>query len=132
MTEPPGAPTILIAEEDVGFLWWLGELFNELGYRSLPALSTAQALSLLEKSGRRADLLILNPDLKGARRLFETLGKSGSLKLVLIGGPEKHAAFGVEPLAVIEQPTGRGPISRAEWRQKLQHLLIEVGFRAAS
>ena len=57
MIEPPRGPTILIVDEDVGFVWWLGELFSEFGYRSIPALSCRQALSLVGLEGN--NLLII-------------------------------------------------------------------------
>ncbi len=133
MTEPPGAPTILIADEDVGFLWWLGDLFHELGYRSLPALSCSEALALVRTSGRQVDLLLINPGLKGAARLIQTLERVRPLKVVFIRGPEEAYLFpGVQPLATIERPAGWMPVMRQEWRLKLQRLLIQVGIRAAS
>ena len=132
MTQPPGAPTILIADEDMGFLWWLGELFNELGYRSLPALSCEQALSLLNQSARRVDLLLINPRLNGASGLVETLRRARPLKVVLIQGPEEYQIQGVQAVASIEPPSGWAPVSRQEWRQKLLRLLTQIGIRAAS
>jgi len=132
VTEPPGAPTILIADEDMGFLWWLGELFNELGYRSLPALNCSQALSLLRKSGRQVDLLFINPRLRGASRLILTLSRMRPLKVVFIHGPEAFRITGIQPVADIERPFGWAPLSRLEWRHKLQRLLKQIGIRAAS
>lgn len=132
MTEPPGAPTILIADEDMGFLWWLGELFNELGYRSLPALSCEQAFSLLNQSARQVDLLLISARLKGASALIETLQRARPLKVVLIQGPEEYEIPGIRAAASIERPSGWAPVSRQEWRQKLQRLLTQIGIRAAS
>jgi DNA-binding NtrC family response regulator len=132
VTQPPGAPTILIADEDMGFLWWLGELFNELGYRSLPALSCEQALSLLNQSPRRVDLLLINPRLKGASGLVETLRRARPLKVVLIQGPEEYQIQDIQAVASIEPPSGWAPVSRQEWRQKLLLLLTQIGIRAAS
>ena len=132
MTEPPAAPTILIADEDVGFMWWLGELFNEMGFRSLPALSSRQALSHLRESGRQVDLLLINPRLRGAARLIRTLSRIRPLKVVFIQGPESLEIAGIQPAATIERPYGWAPVSRPEWRQKLQRLLRQVGIRAAS
>ena len=67
MNEPSPAPAILIVDEDVGFLWWLGELFHEAGYRSIPALNSQQALSLAKNVPGGIDLLIVSPGLKGSR-----------------------------------------------------------------
>ena len=132
MTEPPGAPTILIVDEDVGFLWWLGELFNDLGYRSLPALSSPQAISLLSASFKSIDLLIIDPRLTGASHLIQVLSETRAVKVVLIQGPEPYEIRGIQAAASVERPFGRATVSRAEWRQKLQRLLLKVGIRAAS
>ena len=132
MTDPPGAPTILIVDEDVGFLWWLGELFNELGYRSFPALSCAQAISLVSTSFKSIDLLIIDPLLAGASQLIQVLSETRAVKVVLILGPEPYEIPGIQAAASVERPFGHAPVSRAEWRQKLQRLLLKVGIRAAS
>ena len=132
MTEPPGAPTILITDEDVGFLWWLGELFSELGYRSLPALSCAQAIALLGASFKSIDLLIIDPHLTGASQLIQMLSQTRAVKVILIQGAEPYEIPGIQASAAVERPFGQNPVSRAEWRQKLQRLLLKVGIRAAS
>ena len=132
MSEAFGAHTILIADEDVGFLWWLGELFNELGYRSIPSLTCHQALSLLRKTGRQPELLLINPHMRGASRLIRTLSHIRPLKVVLIQDPQPSEIPGIQAAASVERPTGWAPVSRPEWRLKLQVLLRQVGIRAAS
>jgi hypothetical protein len=127
-----GGNTILIADEDVGFLWWLGELFNELGYRSIPSLSSHQALSLLRRSGRQPELLLINPRMRSASRLIRTLSHIRPLKIVFIQGPEPYEIPGLQAAASVDRPTGWAPVSRQEWRLKLQLLLRQVGIRAAS
>ena len=46
MTETLSGPTVLIVDKDLGFLWWLGEIFSEAGYDVAPALDCKQAFSL--------------------------------------------------------------------------------------
>jgi len=127
----PGGPMVLVADEDVGFIWWLGELFAEFGYRSIPALGCRQALSLFRRSDSEVHIALINPRLRGGARLISILRHLGVSKIVLIQEPGHHRLVdGV--LASIETPTGLGPISRMEWRQKLQRLLMQLGSRAAS
>ncbi|HYL34927.1 MAG TPA: hypothetical protein VEV17_03320 [Bryobacteraceae bacterium] len=132
MNEPPGVPKILIVDDDVGLVWWLGELFHEAGYQSLPALGGRQALALVRRNRADVDLLIVNPGLSGVPGLIETLSRRRSPKVVFIAGPRAGAIPGVHPVATLERPSGWEPISRFEWRQKLQGILKAVGFRAAS
>lgn len=131
MTAPPGAPTILIADEDVGFVWWLGELFTELGYHSLPALNCKEAISVVKKGGRKVDLLLIDPRLEGAQRLIDNLTRIRPPKIVLIE-PDEAALAEIPAVAVLQRPSGLGPVSRSEWRFKLQRLLMQAGIRAAS
>ena len=132
MIEPPRGPTILIVDEDVGFVWWLGELFSEFGYRSIPALSARQALSLARKNITDVHLLVIDPSLRGVSRLIQVLRSIHPPKVVLIqeSGVGEIPGFGV--VATLERPSGWAPLSRAEWRQKVQRLLKQVESRAAS
>lgn len=132
MSERPGDPNILIVDDDVGLLWWLGELFNEAGYQSIPALSCEQALLHTKKNRGGVDLLIVDPRLSEVSRLIETLSRTGSPKIVFIQGPGYVAIPGVTPVATLERPSGWAPVSRTEWRQMLERILSRIGFRAAS
>jgi len=130
---PADRPSILIVDEDIGFLWWLGELFNDSGYRSIPALSCTEALERLDMLTEAVDLLVVNPSLPGVAVLLETLTRIRMPKIVLIldaGGSDPIP--GISADATLERPSGRPPVSYAEWRQKVQKILTKVGFRAAS
>lgn len=113
-------------------MWWLAELMAELGYRSIPALGCRQALSLLKSSGTQIDLAIINIRLRGAGRLILILRYFGISKIVSIQDPGVHTLPVPGVLASIERPAGFAPVSRMEWRQKMQRLLLQIGSRAAS
>jgi DNA-binding NtrC family response regulator len=128
--EPLRGPTILIVDEDVGFVWWLGELFSEFGYRSIPALSSRQALSLARKNTTGVHLLVIDPSLRGVPRLIQVLRSIHPPKIVLIQESGEREIPGV--VATLERPSGWGPLSRSEWRQRVRRLLKQVESRAAS
>jgi DNA-binding NtrC family response regulator len=130
--EPPRGPTILIVDEDVGFVWWLGELFSEFGYRSIPALSSRQALALARKNTTEVHLLVIDPGLRGASRLIQVLRSIHPLKIVLIQESSVREIPGLGVVATLERPSGWAPLSRSEWRQRVQRLLKQVESRAAS
>ncbi|MBZ5609253.1 MAG: hypothetical protein LAP38_13400 [Acidobacteriia bacterium] len=132
MNEPSGAPAILIVDEDVGFLWWLGELFHEAGYRSIPALSCEQALSLVRDVQGGIDLLVVSPSMQGVSGLILTLSRIHPPKVVLIQDLATELIPGVWAVATLQRPLGPEPVSRQEWRQKIGEILSQVGFRAAS
>lgn len=132
MSERSRAPNILIIDDDVGFLWWLGELFNEIGYRSIPALNCKEALALVRNLSGGVDLLVINPALKGVAALVRILNRVQRPKIVLIHESSAKTIPLVEAAAILERPTGWGPVSRQEWRQKVSRVLSQVGIRAAS
>src|ERR1700694_1206042 len=85
VNEPSGANTLLIVDNDVGFLWWLGEIFKEAGYRAVPALNCRQALAAVKKFQIQPDLLVVNPALTGVARLVTSLERANhDVKIVVI------------------------------------------------
>lgn len=132
MNETPAGPTVLVVDEDVGFIWWLAELLAEDGYRSIPALGCRQALSLIKSSDGAVELALVNPRLRGATRLIAALRQYRTSKIVLIQEPEAPHSPIEGAIAFLEKPAGSAPVSRLEWRQKLRRLLLQIGIRAAS
>ena len=127
MTLPPAATTVWIVDDDLGFVWWLGELLSEAGCRALPALSCDQALSLMKEVKVGIDLLVVNPQLPevaGMLRIFRCA--NANLKVVAIGKASRAVTAAIRPLTYLERPSGFDPVSRPEWRQKVQKLLKEM------
>jgi hypothetical protein len=128
VSEPSGAHTLLIVDNDVGFLWWLGELFTEAGYRAVPALNPSQALAAVKKFHIQPDLLVVNPALTGVARLVTALERLDSdIKIVLIReGPlgVKYPRFRYD--ATLTRPSGWEPISRTDWLRKLRTMLMQI------
>jgi len=68
--------TALIIDNELGFMFWLGEILNEAGYAALPAKSATEAVDLMSENNIEPDLLIINPSLSGVVRLAEELRRS--------------------------------------------------------
>jgi hypothetical protein len=128
VSEPSGPQTLLIVDSDVGFLWWLGEIFTEVGYQALPALNCSQALAAVKKFHLQIDLLVVNPALTGVGRLLASLERSGrDLKIVLIReGPIGLKYPGFRYDATLTRPSGWEPVSRPDWLRKLRNLLKQL------
>jgi DNA-binding NtrC family response regulator len=127
VTQPPAATTVWIVDDDLGFVWWLGEVFTDAGCRTLPALSCAQAMALIDELRVGIDLLIVNPQLPGVTGMLETLRSTHpKLKTVVIGSspPERMAA--IRPQAFLERPTASDSVSRPDWVKKVLKLLKEL------
>ncbi|HUA21965.1 MAG TPA: hypothetical protein VMU80_09555 [Bryobacteraceae bacterium] len=118
------APTVLIVDDDLAFLWWLGEVFAEAGYQAAPALHCRQALLLSKRLKLDVDLLVVNPNLTGAARMLEVLAlENPGLPVILIlnRGEKPHPAIQAE--ATLERPSGWEPVSRTHWQRKLRGVL---------
>jgi hypothetical protein len=128
VSDPSGAHTLLIVDNDVGFLWWLGEIFTEAGYQAVPALNCSQALAAVKKFHMQVDLLVVNPALTAVSRLLTSLERPGrDLKIVLIReGPIGLKYPGFRYDATLTRPSGWEPVSRPDWLRKLRNLLKQL------
>ena len=63
-------PTVLIADEDIAFVWWLGEILIEAGCTVVPALTSDDAISLAQDLHVKVDLMFVNPSMGGATEMI--------------------------------------------------------------
>lgn len=123
MTVRQGAPTVLLVDDDVAFVFWLGEIFTGSGYQALPALSSRYALSLTRMLSHPVAVLVINPTLRGAQRLIAVLSaRQPGLRVLLIS----------DALEVgFQHPTIRRPIpgeamSKTEWVSNVRKVLMRA------
>jgi DNA-binding NtrC family response regulator len=121
-----GSPTALIVDDDVAFILWLGEMFTESGYQAIPALHCRQALTLVKKLALRVDVLVVNPELRGATRAMKTLASEyPKLRVVLIRDPSAPGPAPVDSNhATLDRPSAWEPISRPQWVTKIRKVLL--------
>jgi hypothetical protein len=125
--EATAVQTVLIVDNDLGFVWWLGDIFNEAGARCVPALSCGDARMLTNRLGIEHDLIVLNPSLDGAAKLLQNgIQANPHLKIVTIGAPSKALDVSIQLHAIVERPSPSEPIFRREWSEKLRKLLSHV------
>lgn len=132
MRKQPGPPSVLIVDEDLGFVGWLGELFSEAGYRALPALSCRQAISLIKRFKLDVDVLAVNEGLPGVSGMIGMLRRpQRALKIVAIRDhPGDETGF-IPNHAILERPSGWEPISRPVWLKKVLTVLKQAEAKAA-
>ena len=127
MTQPPGATTVWIVDDDLGFVWWLGEIFTEAGCRALPALSCEQAVSLIKQLNLGMDVLVLNPQLPGVVGMLQIFRRvRPNFQIVTIGKPSSALTAAIRPKAKLERPSGSASVSRPVWLQEVRKLLKQV------
>src|ERR1017187_6682575 len=87
---------ILIVDNDLGFIFWLGVALIEAGYRSWPACSTSEAISVAGRNSfGRLDLLIVNASLPGVSKLIARLRRLQPRLNVMALGPQCETLPGV-------------------------------------
>jgi hypothetical protein len=125
VNKPSGGPIALIVDDDLGFVWWLGERFHEAGYWPVPALSPKQAGLLVKELDLKITVLVVNPGLRGVRRFMKTLSETHSplVKVIIILDPSVPTPAAVRAHAIVERPSGLEPASRHEWLRKLRRIL---------
>jgi len=131
VSEPPGTLTLLIVDNDVGFLWWLGELLTEAGYSAIPALNCNQAIAAIKKFALKVNLLLVNPALTGVVGFVRSLEASQThLRIILIqessSGASGLASPGFRYDATLTRPSGWEPITRDDWLRKLRTLVQQL------
>jgi DNA-binding NtrC family response regulator len=131
VTPSPAATTVWIVDNDLGFVWWLGEVFTEAGCRTLPALSCEQALALIKSLNVGIDLLVVNTQLPGVNKMLQSLSRAHpNLKIVAIGKASAVLPAAFRPQAHLERPSASDLISRPDWLKKVRRLLKEVAVAA--
>lgn len=62
--------TVLIADRDLGFVFWLGGELTKLGYLALPALNQSQATAMAKRCP--PDVVVFNPSFPKVANLLES------------------------------------------------------------
>jgi hypothetical protein len=82
------AAKVLIIDEDLGFVFWLGRVLIDAGYEVWPARNTADAATLVNELETRMDLLIINPNSKGAEEFVADRRRVNKFKTISIQAPD--------------------------------------------
>lgn len=124
MTDPPTSPTVWIIDDDLGFVWWLGEIFTAAGFQTVPALSCRQAVSLMKRLGLGVDLIVVNPAMAGVSRMLKIFKRvHPQAKIITIQNHSTEHMAAIDAHATLERPSGGDLISRLEWLEKVRKLL---------
>ncbi len=126
MTEPSRAPVVLIVDEDLGFVWWLGQIFSQAGCQVVPALNLEQSVSLARDLNLKVDVLVVNPELAGVSELIQGLSSARPPKIVAIRNQNTGVRGAVYAHATMERPSGWGPVSQKEWLGSVRRVVKDV------
>jgi DNA-binding response OmpR family regulator len=127
VTEPADEPVVLIVDEDVGFVFWLGEIFSEAGCQVVPALNYWQALSITRKLNLQVDVIVVDPDVDRVSQVIQTLSlEQRPFKVVAIRNRDTDAEDAIHAHATLERPSPWQPLSPQEWLERVRGILREI------
>src|ERR1700730_2077327 len=86
------AITVLIVDEDLAFVFWLGRLLNKAGYQVWPARNGNDAAALLKELDTGVDLLVINLNSGGAAALIEGQRPRTNFKIIAIQAQDEGTA----------------------------------------
>jgi len=121
---------ILIVDNNLGFLFWLGEALSEAHHQAWPACNVTDAGAIL-RSRRlpRVDLLVVNPSVEGAMRLVQRLRRTRpDLKVLAVDPVNGEQVRGITDWRA--RPHGGDRSARQEWLRHIERV-IHVHKRAA-
>jgi hypothetical protein len=76
--------TVVIADPDLGFVFWLGRMLEKDGYQVLPAKSVPDAASLADQYQASLTLVIVNPSLSGGTNFVAGLCRIPHVKVIAV------------------------------------------------
>jgi hypothetical protein len=115
---------VLIFDNDLGFIFWLGGIIIAANYQPWPACSLSDASELVEEAAVPIDLLIVNPSLPGVSELIALLRRSQKkLKVIALGAEGNLKLAGVnswrqKPRTALEKS------ARREWLEAMKNMFL--------
>ena len=121
------AQTILVVDDDLGFVMWLGRMLADMGYRALPARNGSEAIGQIERTKIPVDLVMVNLALPGGRALVKTLARlDPPARVVSIQEPTVPLVAETQAVVTLRKPGASEPLSREMWLEKLTLVLAEA------
>jgi hypothetical protein len=118
--------TILILDNDFGFLFWLGDLLSGAGHNPIPALSVSQKTELLGELQLAIDLLVANLAVSGAGDLARNLRHESNVRIVAVlpsGAAPEQLPLDVD--IALRKPAEFDEHARSEWLDRIRRVLGE-------
>jgi hypothetical protein len=116
---------ILLVENDLGFIFWLGGALVAGDYQPWPACDISDATELIEKAGVPIDLLIIDPSLPGVSKLVAFLRRSQpDLKVIALGEEGKTKLTCINAWHRKPGPTQEPAKEEEEWIEAVRDVFI--------
>jgi DNA-binding response OmpR family regulator len=120
---------ILLLDDDLGFVFWLGQALAEADLKPMPAQSVAAAERLLRVFKVKVDLLIVNPAISGGAEFARTLRRRQRRLPVVaaLGHPDDLEPVVRDADTARSKPMVLDGAAREEWLLLVEGLLSGRG-----
>jgi len=117
--------SILVADDDLGFLLWAASILAQAGYSLRPAKSVAEALKWIENPDAKFHLLFIDPDFPAASYLVHRARENHpGLKVASLSDTSGVVDIGAD--AVISKPANAdSPDTISAWVKKIARLISQ-------
>ena len=115
---------VLIVDNDLGFIFWIGGVVITANYQPWPACSLSDASVLVDKAAVPIDLLIVNPSLPGVSELIALLRRSQrKLKVIALGAKGNLKLAGINSWRQRPGPAVEKS-ARREWLEAVKNMFL--------
>ncbi len=116
--------TVLIVDQNLGFVFWLGQLLQTAGFAAFPARSVSDAGVVLVEFALAVDVLILNLCLPGAADFIARLRRSQEhLKVIAIAKRGQALEPRLQVDSSCAEPQRIDEAAQLEWMTTVQGML---------
>lgn len=122
--------SVLIVDEDLGFVVWLGRALFDAGYQALPATTGSDAIARLAHFGATIDLLVVSPEISELAELARYL-RLPQRQIPTIAATEGEGPVGPLPadldLSVsFPKPSVPNTEAQQDWLDLIQNVLARA------
>jgi ActR/RegA family two-component response regulator len=116
--------TVLILDDDLGFVFWLGHVLDAAAYSTLPAKSVPDAALLVTQLGLTVDVLAINLALAEGLDFIAAMHRSQKdMRVIGILNDPANAINIPGVNSVHLKPSIRNEEAKIEWLQYIQSVL---------
>jgi DNA-binding NtrC family response regulator len=116
---------ILVVENDLGFIFWLGAALAAADYQPWPACGVSDAIELVGKLRIPIDLVIVDPSLRGVSKLITVLRRSqADLKVIALGAEGKTKLTGINARHQKPRPAQAPAKQEQEWLGAVKDVFV--------
>jgi DNA-binding response OmpR family regulator len=125
-----GVRTVLLVNRDLGFVFWLGQALDAIGYEAYPAKTVQDATRLVKELSLQLDLLIIDPETAGAMGFIAAakLSWPGVRVMAVYDRNEPEDLLGIDN--ALPKPTVVGEHCRQTWLENVASVLGGEGMKS--